>query len=425
MGEMEASSSPSPSSSSSSEKGKIFVGGISSDATEEELAGHFRKYGEVKEALVIRDRETRSGRGFGFVKFVDPEAAARALDEKEKGSHLIGGRTVEVRPAVQKNYQNRSHHTFQQQYGNQGPYQHGVQSWNTANDNNGSHLKKIFVGGLPESITDDAFKKYFETFGSITDAVVMYDNSTRRPRGFGFITFDLETSVEEVLKNSFHYLNDKRVEVKKAVPKDNRNHSNNDFYNGSGYVFNTFGGSVPAFGNYPTYGPRYDTFYGFASAPYHPYTYPGGGYGAGFAINDYDAMCYSGLGPTTGSPWSGQAMIGRHSPVPSINVPMLPGYSNGAYGGYMNDAVNNQSTIMVQSDTVNNQSTVVVQADARNNQSTVVVQSDTSTIVVQSETHTDVQLETGNKQSDLDVQPDLDVDVQPETNNSLPYLNTQ
>ena len=50
--------------------------------------------------------------------------------------------------------------------------------------------KKIFVGGLPPTLTEDGFREYFESYGPVTDAVVMYDQNTHRPRGFGFISFD-------------------------------------------------------------------------------------------------------------------------------------------------------------------------------------------------------------------------------------------
>jgi len=49
----------------------------------------------------------------------------------------------------------------------------------------------------------------------------MKDSVTHRPRGFGFITFDSEKSVEDVLmENSFHDLYGKQVEVKRVVPKE-------------------------------------------------------------------------------------------------------------------------------------------------------------------------------------------------------------
>ena len=48
----------------------------------------------------------------------------------------------------------------------------------------------------------------------------MYDHNTQRPRGFGFITYDSEDAVDNVLVKTFHELNGKMVEVKRAVPKE-------------------------------------------------------------------------------------------------------------------------------------------------------------------------------------------------------------
>lgn len=71
--------------------GRLFVGGISSDTREETLAEHFERYGEVKEVVVMRNRVTGSGRGFGFVQFANLEGPERALKEAK---HVIHGRTV-------------------------------------------------------------------------------------------------------------------------------------------------------------------------------------------------------------------------------------------------------------------------------------------------------------------------------------------
>ena len=52
--------------------------------------------------------------------------------------------------------------------------------------------KKIFVGGLAPSVTEADFRLYFDKYGVIRDAVVMFDRQTQRSRGFGFITFENE-----------------------------------------------------------------------------------------------------------------------------------------------------------------------------------------------------------------------------------------
>ena len=80
--------------------------------------------------------------------------------------------------------------------------------------------KKIFVGGLPHDLDEHEFKKYFEKFGKIDDCVVMFDRNTGKPRGFGFITFSSEESVNAVITSKQeHQLRGKWVDCKRATPK--------------------------------------------------------------------------------------------------------------------------------------------------------------------------------------------------------------
>jgi RNA-binding protein Musashi len=73
-----------------SDLGKLFIGGISWDTDEERLREYFATYGEVIEAVIMRDRATGRARGFGFVVFADPAVAERVIIDK----HIIDGRTV-------------------------------------------------------------------------------------------------------------------------------------------------------------------------------------------------------------------------------------------------------------------------------------------------------------------------------------------
>ncbi|XP_008776925.1 heterogeneous nuclear ribonucleoprotein 1-like isoform X2 [Phoenix dactylifera] len=183
-----------------SDLGKLFIGGISWDTNEDRLREYFKTYGEVVEAVIMKDRTTGRARGFGFVVFADPAVAERVLMEM----HVIDGRKVEVKKAVPRVDQHILNRNNTSIHGSPGP----------------GRTKKIFVGGLPPNITESDFKKYFEQFGNITDVVVMYDHNTQRPRGFGFVTYDLEDAVDQVLLKTFHELNGKMVEVKRAVPKE-------------------------------------------------------------------------------------------------------------------------------------------------------------------------------------------------------------
>lgn len=69
----------------------------------------------------------------------------------------------------------------------------------------------MFVGGLSLNTTDNSLRDYFSKWGEITDAVVMKEGGTRRSRGFGFVTYVSADSVDDVLHEKPHVVDDKEV----------------------------------------------------------------------------------------------------------------------------------------------------------------------------------------------------------------------
>lgn len=45
----------------------------------------------------------------------------------------------------------------------------------------------------------DEFRDFFTRYGEVKDNQIMRDHSTNRSRGFGFITFDTEEAVDDLL----------------------------------------------------------------------------------------------------------------------------------------------------------------------------------------------------------------------------------
>ncbi|XP_025091171.1 RNA-binding protein Musashi homolog 2-like isoform X2 [Pomacea canaliculata] len=218
--------------------GKMFIGGLSWQTSAESLRTYFDKFGEIKESMVMKDPTTKRSRGFGFVTYRDPASVEKVL---ASGPHLIDSKTVDPKLAFPRKAQPKMV----------------------------TRTKKIFVGGLSSSTTVDDVKKYFSQYGTIEDAMLMFDKSTNRHRGFGFVTFDQEDVVEKVCEIHFHEINSKMVECKKAQPKEVMMPT--AMSRGRGALGRGYSYLPPGIASFPTYGR------GFPAATLAPagYYYPG------------------------------------------------------------------------------------------------------------------------------------------------------
>jgi len=74
---------------------------------------------------------------------------------------------------------------------------------------------KIFVGGLSWQSTEVSLRKHFEQYGNVVSVEVMRDRNTGDPRGFAFVVFDSDDTVDIVMKHQ-HEIDNKVVDVKRA-----------------------------------------------------------------------------------------------------------------------------------------------------------------------------------------------------------------
>ncbi|MEM9695436.1 MAG: RNA-binding protein [Myxococcota bacterium] len=83
--------------SSVDENARLFVGRLSYDTTDDELAQAFAEFGEVTDAKVILDRNTGQSRGFGFVTLTSMKDAKDAIAAMDGAT--LDGRTIAVNMA--------------------------------------------------------------------------------------------------------------------------------------------------------------------------------------------------------------------------------------------------------------------------------------------------------------------------------------
>ncbi len=97
--------------------------------------------------------------------------------------------------------------------------------------------KKLYVGGLPYSTSEDALKELFSEAGTVETATIIMDKMSGRSKGFGFV----EMATEEEAKKAIETLNGKEFEgrtlaVDEARPMEPRA-PRKDFNRGGGRDF--------------------------------------------------------------------------------------------------------------------------------------------------------------------------------------------
>ncbi|GFS24817.1 heterogeneous nuclear ribonucleoprotein A1, partial [Elysia marginata] len=250
---------------------KLFVGGLSYDTDEDGLRAHFETWGEIVDCVVMRDPVSKRSRGFGFITYKEREM----IDEAQnKRPHNVDGRDVETKRAMPRD---------------------------AAGTSNQQSVKKMFVGGMKDDTTDDQIREVFSEYGNIEKIDVVKDKITNKVRGFAFIEFDDYDAVDKAVLKKRHELNGRKVEVKKAVAKDQMDGGGRgggmggrgrgrDGYGGGGY-----GGNGGGYGSYSGggggygggggggYGYGQQSWGGSGGGGYGDYSnYGGGGGGGGY-----------------------------------------------------------------------------------------------------------------------------------------------
>ncbi|MCJ1241401.1 hypothetical protein MMC14_009406 [Varicellaria rhodocarpa] len=79
---------------------KLFIGGLAWHTDDSALRAKFEEFGQVEEAIVVKDRDTGRSRGFGFVRYgqeSDADSAINSMNNVE-----FDGRTIRVDKASER-----------------------------------------------------------------------------------------------------------------------------------------------------------------------------------------------------------------------------------------------------------------------------------------------------------------------------------
>ncbi|KAL8933613.1 MAG: hypothetical protein Q9211_005681 [Gyalolechia sp. 1 TL-2023] len=79
---------------------KLFIGGLAWHTDDNALRVKFEEFGQVEEAIVVKDRDTGRSRGFGFVRFSEEQNADTAAAQMNNVE--FDGRTIRVDKASER-----------------------------------------------------------------------------------------------------------------------------------------------------------------------------------------------------------------------------------------------------------------------------------------------------------------------------------
>jgi len=75
---------------------------------------------------------------------------------------------------------------------------------------------RLYVGNLPYAVTELDLRDLFGGMGTVTDAKIVTDRETGRPRGFGFV----EMSTEDEARKAIEEINGRDVQGRQVAVKE-------------------------------------------------------------------------------------------------------------------------------------------------------------------------------------------------------------
>ncbi|XP_053859309.1 ELAV-like protein 2 isoform X5 [Vidua macroura] len=159
-------SSPVDTGNTEDSKTNLIVNYLPQSMTQEELKSLFGSIGEIESCKLVRDKITRQSLGYGFVNYVDPKDAEKAIN-------TLNGLRLQTK-------------TIKVSYAR--PSSASIRDAN------------LYVSGLPKTMTQKELEQLFSQYGRIITSRILIDQVTGVSRGVGFIRFDKRIEAEEAIK---------------------------------------------------------------------------------------------------------------------------------------------------------------------------------------------------------------------------------
>ncbi|KAJ3585008.1 hypothetical protein NHX12_013731 [Muraenolepis orangiensis] len=147
-------------------KTNLIVNYLPQNMTQEELKSLFGSIGEIESCKLVRDKITGQSLGYGFVNYVDPKDAEKAIN-------TLNGLRLQTK-------------TIKVSYAR--PSSASIRDAN------------LYVSGLPKTMTQKELEQLFSQYGRIITSRILVDQVTGVSRGVGFIRFDRRIEAEEAIK---------------------------------------------------------------------------------------------------------------------------------------------------------------------------------------------------------------------------------
>ncbi|MFV0347911.1 MAG: RNA recognition motif domain-containing protein [Halodesulfovibrio sp.] len=82
--------------------------------------------------------------------------------------------------------------------------------------------KKLYVGNLSWSATEDEVRAAFAAYGTVTSVNLVEDRETGRARGFGFVEMDDAGAAEAIRNLDGREFGGRNLKVNEAKPREQR-----------------------------------------------------------------------------------------------------------------------------------------------------------------------------------------------------------